>query len=110
MTALNEFYSFSKTPFTKSMASKDLFPSHDHREIQGRLAFALQERIPALITGDVGTGKSTALRAFAHSLDHHVYAVVYLANPCLGVAALYREILLALQVEPAFGFIRLLPL
>ena len=109
MTTLADFYGFSRTPFTKSMATKDLFPSNGHCEIQGRLTFALHERLPALITGDVGTGKSTALRAFAHSLDHNVYAVVYLANPHLGVSALYREILLALQVEPAFGFMRLLP-
>lgn len=109
MITLNDFYGFTRTPFTKSIASKDLFPSHGHCEIQGRLAFALQERLPALITGDVGTGKSTALRAFAHSLDRNVYALVYLNNPHLGIAALYRQILLALQVEPAFGFIRLLP-
>ena len=109
MTSLNDFYRFKQTPFTKSIATKDLFPSHSHREAQGRLAFALQERLPALLTGDVGTGKSTAVRAFAQALDRNLYAVVYLSNPHLGVAALYREILLALQVEPAFGFMRLLP-
>jgi len=109
MIALNDFYRFSQTPFSKSVAGKDLYPSRDHREIQGRLTFALQERLPALITGDVGTGKSTAVRAFAQALDRNLYAVVYLANPHLGVSALYREILLALQVEPAFGFMRLLP-
>jgi len=109
MPTLNDFYRFSQTPFSKSVAGKDLYPSRDHREIQGRLTFALQERLPALITGDVGTGKSTAVRAFAQALDRNLYAVVYLANPHLGVSALYREILLALQVEPAFGFMRLLP-
>jgi general secretion pathway protein A len=109
MTTLNDFYHFSQTPFSKSVAGKDLYPSRDHREIQGRLTFALQERLPALITGDVGTGKSTAVRAFAQALERNVYAVVYLSNPHLGVSALYREILLALQVEPAFGFMRLLP-
>jgi putative transposase len=45
-----------------------------------RLAFALQERLPALITGDVGTGKSTALRAFVHSLDRNLFPIAYLAN------------------------------
>ena len=109
MIALNDFYHFSQTPFSKSVAGKDLFPSRDHREIQGRLTFALQERLPALITGDVGTGKSTAVRAFAQTLARNLYAVVYLPNPHLGVSTLYREILLALQVEPAFGFMRLLP-
>jgi general secretion pathway protein A len=109
MSTLNDFYAFTASPFTKSVTSKHLFPSRGHCEIQGRLTFALQERLPALITGDVGTGKSTALRAFAHSLDHNLYHVVYLSNPHLTVTTLYRQILLALQVEPAFGFLRLLP-
>jgi general secretion pathway protein A len=109
MTALNDFYGLRTTPFSKSIAGRDLFPARDHQEVQGRLTFALQERLPALITGDVGTGKSTALRAFAHSLDANVYSVVYLANPHLSVTTLYRQILLALQTEPAFGFGRLLP-
>jgi type II secretory pathway predicted ATPase ExeA len=109
MTALRDFFGFTTTPFTKSIVSQDLYASRGHREIQGRLAFALQERLPALLTGDVGTGKSTAVRAFAHTLDHNLYPVVYLSNPHLGITALYREILLALQVEPAFGFMRLLP-
>jgi general secretion pathway protein A len=109
MTSLNDFYGFTHTPFTKSIAAKDLYPSRGHCEIKGRLAFALQDRLAALVTGDVGTGKSTAVRAFAQALDRNLYAVVYLSNPHLGVTALYREILLALQVEPAFGFMRLLP-
>ena len=109
MTAFNDFYGFTTTPFTKSIDSKNLYPSRGHREIQGRLTFALQERLPALITGDIGTGKSTALRAFTHALDRNVYTLVYLSNPHLTVVALYRQILLQLQTEPAFGFLRLLP-
>ncbi len=109
MIALNDFYGFQRTPFTKSIATENLYPSRSHQEAQGRLAFALHDRLPALITGDVGTGKSTALRAFAQSLDRNVYHVVYLSNPHLTVPSLYRQILLALQTEPAFGFRRLLP-
>ncbi|MBN1317590.1 MAG: AAA family ATPase [Anaerolineales bacterium] len=109
MTSITDFFGFGQMPFSKSIPTKDLYPSSGHREIQGRLTYALHERLPALITGEVGAGKSTALRAFAHSLDHNIYSVVYLANPYLGVSTLYREILLALQVVPAFGFMRLLP-
>ena len=52
MTALNDFFGFTQTPFSRSIAPSDLFPAHGHQEVQGRLAFALQERLPALITGD----------------------------------------------------------
>lgn len=109
MTTLNNYYNFSNTPFCRSIPADDLFPSRGHQEIQGRLAFALSERFPALITGDIGTGKSTALRAFVHSLDHNLHPLVYLHNPRLNTATLYSQILLALQVEPAHAFSRLLP-
>lgn len=109
ITLLDDFYGFTSTPFTRTIPSPDLFPCQGLREVQARLTFALQERIPALVTGDVGTGKSTAFRAFADSLDQNLYRIVYLANPHLTVTTLYRQILLALQVQPAFGFLRLLP-
>jgi len=109
MTTLNNYYNFSQTPFSRNIPADNLFPSRGHQEIQGRLAFALSDRFPALITGDIGTGKSTALRAFVHSLDHNLHPLVYLANPRLNVATLYSQILLALHVEPAHAFTRLLP-
>jgi type II secretory pathway predicted ATPase ExeA len=107
MTTLNAYYSFKQTPFSRSIPTQDLFPARGHQEIQGRLAFALQERLPALITGDIGTGKSTALRAFAHSLDRNLYPLAYLPNPHLNPATLYAQILLALKVPPPFSFGRL---
>ncbi len=107
MTSLTDYYGFSQTPFSRAIASQDLFPARGHQEIQGRLAFALQERLPALITGDIGTGKSTALRAFAHALDRNLYPLAYLANPHLNPLTLYAQILLALKVEPALSFARL---
>jgi type II secretory pathway predicted ATPase ExeA len=109
MTPLNTYYNFTATPFSRAVPAKDLFPSRGHQETQARLAFALPERLPLLITGDVGTGKSTALRAFVHSLDRNLHPLVYLANPKLNPTSLYSQILLALQQEPTHAFTRLLP-
>ena len=109
MTTLNAYYQFSQSPFSRAIPANDLYPSRGHQEVQARLAFALPERLPLLITGDVGVGKSTALRAFVHSLDHNLHPLVYLANPKLNPTALYSQILLALQEEPSHAFTRLLP-
>ncbi len=109
MTTLNAYYHFTAPPFSRAIPAKDLYPSRGHQEVQARLAFALPERLPLLITGDVGVGKSTALRAFVHSLDHNLHPLVYLANPKLNPTSLYSQILLALQEEPAHAFTRLLP-
>ncbi len=107
LTTLNDYYRFNYTPFSRSIPTSDLFPARGHQEIQGRLTFALQERLPALVTGDIGTGKSTALRAFAHSLDRNIYPLAYLPNPLLNPVTLFSQILLALKVQPAFTFTRL---
>ena len=40
-------------------------------------------------------------------LDRNLFPVAYLANPHLKVSTLYSQILLALQVEPAYTFNRL---
>jgi hypothetical protein len=53
MTALNDYYGFTQTPFSRAIATANLFPAPGHQEIQGRLSFAFQERLPALITGSL---------------------------------------------------------
>jgi type II secretory pathway predicted ATPase ExeA len=97
-----EFFGCVRLPFAKSVPTRDLFPSTAHQEVQARLAFALHHRFPALITGDVGTGKSTAVRAFIRALDANIYLTAYLPNPNLTVQALFAEILTACRVSATF--------
>jgi type II secretory pathway predicted ATPase ExeA len=97
--AVCDFFGCVRLPFAKSVPTRDLFPSTAHQEIQARLAFALHNRFPALITGDVGTGKSTAVRAFIQSLDSNLYLTAYLSNPTLTVQGLFAELLIAFRVS-----------
>ncbi len=100
--AFCDFYACLRLPFDKSLPVRDLFPSTAHQEIQARLAFAIQHHFPALITGDVGSGKSTAVRAVIQSLDPNLYLTAYLPNPNLTVQGLFAHILTAWRVSPAF--------
>jgi type II secretory pathway predicted ATPase ExeA len=98
-----EFFGFTQLPFSRAMATSDLFVTTGHKELAARLNFLVRERGFGLLTGDVGAGKSTAVRAFTASLDPNRYRVLYLANPTTGLTGIYRELLLALGHEPPYS-------
>jgi type II secretory pathway predicted ATPase ExeA len=88
-----EFYGFTAMPFSRGLATSKLFLSSGQEELKARLSYLVRERGIGLITGEIGSGKSTALRAFADSLDPTRYTVVYTANPLIGISGFYREVL-----------------
>lgn len=97
-----EYYGFRTTPFSRNISTADLFASNGQQELKARLTYLLRERGIGLVTGEVGCGKSTALRAFAESLDPNRYLVIYLANPALGITGVYRDMATALGLLPAY--------
>lgn len=97
-----EFYGFRTMPFSRNIPTADLFPTTGQQELKARLTYLLRERGIGLVTGEVGSGKSTALRAFAESLDPNRYLVVYLANPALGMTGVYRDMATALGLVPTY--------
>jgi general secretion pathway protein A len=88
-----EFYGFVTTPFSRGLPTSKLFLASGQEELKARLSYLLGERGIALITGEIGSGKSTAIRAFVDSLDPTRTTVVYTANPLIGITGLYREML-----------------
>ena len=98
-----QFYGFTRPPFSKDIPPADLFPAEGQAELCARLTYLVKERGLGLVTGETGSGKSTALRRFVASLDANRHFVIYLSNPLLGMTGLYREILTALGYEPLFS-------
>ncbi len=96
-------YGFTRLPFTKDLPTGDLFPSTALQELASRLTFLARERGIGLLTGEIGSGKSTAIRRFVSSLDPNQFLVIYLPNPTIGISGLYRELLTALAYEPLFS-------
>lgn len=102
-----EYYGFTCLPFSKSIATDALFPTAGQKELTARLTYLVRERGFGLITGEIGSGKSTAVRAFTAGLDPNRYFVLYLANPTTGLTGIYRDLLLVLGHEPPFSRPRL---
>ncbi len=58
-----EHFGLARKPFSKTPDPAFLFHSRQHAEALARLSHALEEREVAVLTGEVGTGKTTLSRA-----------------------------------------------
>src|SRR5688572_19403874 len=93
-------FGFSKLPFSKSISAKDLLDRASHQEAVARIRFCIAESLLGVITGEVGVGKTVAVRAAMNQLDHAAHHIVYIANPTVGTRGLYVTIVHALGATP----------
>jgi type II secretory pathway predicted ATPase ExeA len=90
------------TPFSKSIPTRDLFVRQSHAEAVARIGHLVNESALGVIAGDVGAGKTVAVRAAVGSLDPLRYHVIYVPNPMIGIRGLYITIVNALGARPRF--------
>ena len=78
-----EFFELIEKPFNLSTSPRFLYLGEKHKEALAILRYGVMERQSfVLLTGEVGTGKTTMVRALLSSLDTGV-KYVHLANPLL---------------------------
>lgn len=95
-------FGLARTPFSKSIAAVDLYTRPAHAEAVARIGHCVSESALGVIVGDVGVGKTVAVRAAVAALDPTRHTVVYVANPAFGTRGLYVTIVRALGAEPRF--------
>ncbi len=83
---------FTRTPFGKDLAPSMLHRHPGHAEAVARIAWCLAEAAIGLVTGEVGAGKTVAVRAAVGELDGSRHTVIYLGNPAIGARGLYAAI------------------
>ena len=54
-----EYFGFTKTPFMRDIEVKNLYLYEDFQELKSRLKYAIDNRLFAAVTGEVGIGKSS---------------------------------------------------
>ena len=95
-------FGLTRTPFGKGIAPGDLFSRQSHQEAVARINFCVAESALGVLTGDVGAGKTVAVRAAIAGLDPTRHQVIYIANPAFGTRGLYVTIVRSLGAEPRY--------
>ena len=78
---LQAHYGFTKMPFGRDLAPGMLHRHGAHAEAAARISWCISEHALGVITGEVGAGKTVALRAALASLDASRHTLIYLSVP-----------------------------
>ncbi len=98
MNLYQEYFHFEKAPFSISPNPHCLFMSQGHREALTQMKLGLQQSGGfILLTGEVGTGKTTLCRKLLMELDER-FQIALIPNPQLDSDAMLEAI------ADAFGF------
>jgi len=97
-----DYFGLREKPFRKTPDPRYLFLNDDYREALDRLLFAVEEMEPALLTGEVGSGKTLLTRALLDRLDGR-YETAMVLNPRLSPRQLLATVASELGVaEPRY--------
>ena len=106
MNAIEKFYKFKWMPFERDIPTEQLYTTPKFDELLSRLDYAARNRKFIVITGDVGVGKTTAIRKFVDSLDRNGFRFIYIADSALTPRVFYWEVLTQLSSEDKPCFYR----
>ena len=97
-----EYWGFDVYPYEIVPDLKFIYNSGHYREAMTRLLYAIMRRKgAALLTGDVGCGKTTLSRALIQHLSQKENHVGLITNPMLEPIEFMREILYQFGLDPA---------
>ena len=99
---LQAHYGFTRMPFSRDIAPQALHPHPAHREAIARIDWCVSQRQLGVITGEVGAGKTVAIRAALGALEPSRHQVIYIPDPTIGMRGIQSQIVTALGGTPAF--------
>ena len=94
-----EFYGLEDTPFTLTPDPRFIVFTPSYNEVLASLYYGLENAKGLIVlTGEVGTGKTTALRWILRRLDSSVLAA-YIFNPRLSIDEFYHHVTQMLGIK-----------
>jgi general secretion pathway protein A len=94
-----EFYGLKELPFALTPDPRFIYFTPSHTEVMANLHYGIESgKGLIVVTGEVGTGKTTILRWIMQRLDRTVL-VAYIFNPRLSVTEFYQHLASLLDVQ-----------
>ncbi|MDR3570201.1 MAG: AAA family ATPase [Syntrophobacteraceae bacterium] len=95
-----DFFKFKKSPFHITPDPDFLFLSPTHKEASAAIFYGIETRKGFVaVTGEVGVGKTTVLRAFIKGADPEKIRIVYIVNPDLSFDRLLKQLCCELGIQ-----------
>src|SRR3972149_6920926 len=83
------FFCLTKEPFSTELTIKEILETPDLKGVKDRFDYAVRLGAVALVTGEVGSGKSTALRYAASHLHPSASSVFHITPTSTSIIELY---------------------
>ena len=95
-----EYWGFGKPPFSNVPTQNLFYRSPQHEEALSRILYVVEHRKGvAMLSGEVGCGKTTVAKALAGYLNQDKFRFHLLSNPALDPLDLIKAILLKLGIR-----------
>jgi type II secretory pathway predicted ATPase ExeA len=95
------FFGLQGQPFAADLSLEAILKTEDLLEVQQRVLYTIELGAIALVTGEVGAGKSTALRWVAGGLHPSKYKPLWVTATSGSILEVYRQLLAELDIQTA---------
>ena len=99
--AYRTFFALKREPFAQELAIEDIMKTPALISVKDRFDYAVRLGAMALVTGEVGSGKSTALRWAASQLHPAEYRTLWITATSGSILELYRQLSSELEIDTA---------
>ncbi len=93
------FYGFNKAPFGTDIRASDILKTPELTDVQERFGYVIGMGAIGLVTGEVGSGKTTALRYALDQLHPSEYRTLYITASSGSIMEFYRQFVDALDIH-----------
>ncbi len=95
------FFGFSKDPFSSDIEIKNIIQTPEIKAINDRFDYTVKLGAIALVTGEIGAGKSTALRWIVAQLHPARFRPIWITASSGSILEVYRQILAEFEIRTA---------